>query len=113
MRLIVILTNVVWYNKICQHLKTCLTHRTSIFQVTITQVKKQAQEKHIIFKEQHRSVDPTVTEYKTLADEVSESIVQLPLRSKQQFVNLGYKIKKEYALLHKKATIKILLKYYY
>lgn len=29
-------------------------------------------------------MDPTVTEYKTLADEVSESIVQLPLRSKQQ-----------------------------
>lgn len=80
--------------------------------MTITQVKKQAQEKHI-FQEQHRLVDLTVTEYKTLADEVSESIVQLPLRSKQQFANMGYKIKKEYVLLHKKATIKILLKYYY
>lgn len=57
-------------------------------------------------------MDFTVTEYKTLADEVSESMVQLPLRSKQQFVNMGYKIKKEYVLLHKKATIKILLKHY-
>ena len=57
-------------------------------------------------------MDFTVTEYKTLADEVSESMVQLPLRSKQQFVNMGYKIKKEYVLLHKKATIKILLTHY-
>lgn len=58
-------------------------------------------------------MDFTVTEYKPLADEVSESIVQLLLRSKQQFVNMEYKIKKEYVLLHKKATLKILLKYYY
>lgn len=58
-------------------------------------------------------MDFTVTEYKPLADEVSESIVQLLLRSKQQFVNVEYKIKKEYVLLHKKATLKILLKYYY
>lgn len=57
-------------------------------------------------------MDFTVTEYKPLADEVSESIVQLLLSSKQQFVNMEYKIKKEYVLLHKKATLKILLKYY-
>ena len=57
-------------------------------------------------------MDFTVTEYKPLADEVSESIVQLLLSSKQQFVNMEYKIKKEYVLLHKKSTLKILLKYY-
>lgn len=57
MRLIVTLTNVVWYNRICQRLKTCLTHRTSIFQVTITQVRRQAQKKDT-FKERRRPVAP-------------------------------------------------------
>ena len=42
---------------------------------------------------------------------VSETIVQLFLRSKQQLVNLGYKIKKEHVLLYKKATIKIIVSF--
>lgn len=45
-------------------------------------------------------MDPTVTEYKTLADEVSESIqLQLPLRNKQQLSIWGIRSKKEYVAI--------------